>query len=90
MTAKELRAKFEQDLKNLQDNCPHIDESGWMDYMWAPGHLGPPVKVCNTCEKIWFFRIYWTNSSGSCLGLDVNVLLLANGKPISGQTGGFP
>ena len=29
-------------------------------------------------------------SSGSCLGLDINVLLLANVKPISVQKNGFP
>ncbi len=51
MTTKELREKFELDLKELQDNCSH-DESDWMPYMWAPGHFGNDVKVCKNCEKI--------------------------------------
>ena len=49
--AKELRDKFEKDLKDLQDNCPHT-ESTWRLSEWAPGHLGPKVKMCNECDKI--------------------------------------
>jgi hypothetical protein len=49
--AKELRDKFEKDLKELQDNCPHTD-SEWMPFMWAPGHFGPKVRVCGECDKI--------------------------------------
>jgi hypothetical protein len=35
-------------------------------------------------------RFEWQLRGGSCLGLDVAVLLLANGQPISGQKAGFP
>ena len=52
MTAEELRVAFEQDFDKLQDNCPHSEQSDWMDYMWAPGHFGAPVKICKICEKI--------------------------------------
>lgn len=51
MTAKELREQFNKDIQNLQDNCVH-EKSTWMDYMWAPGHFGLPVRVCDYCEKI--------------------------------------
>ena len=50
-TAKETRARHEEELKNLQDNCSHEIISDWMPYMWAPGHYGADVKVCEHCEK---------------------------------------
>ena len=51
MTAKELRAKFEADLKQLQDTCKHKEISDWMEYHWAPGHCSGKVKICKKCEK---------------------------------------
>lgn len=51
MTAKELRDKFEADLKELQDNCEHI-KSEWLEHHFAPGHFGGMVRVCDNCEKI--------------------------------------
>ena len=50
-TAKKLRDKFDADLKALQDACQHPN-SKRMPYMWAPGHMGSDVEVCDTCEKI--------------------------------------
>ena len=45
-TAKELKDKYEADLKELQDTCPHTDQSDWMDHYWAPAHSsGFEVKV---------------------------------------------
>lgn len=52
ITAKELRDKFDADLKEMQEKCKHENVSDWMDYMWAPGHFGLPVKVCRHCDKI--------------------------------------
>jgi hypothetical protein len=49
--AKDLRDEFDRKLKELQDSCHHL-ESMWMDSMWAPGHFGPKVKVCNECDKV--------------------------------------
>jgi hypothetical protein len=49
--AEQLRVKFDNDLKELQDKCTH-ESSDWMPYMWAPGHFGLPVKVCIHCDKI--------------------------------------
>ena len=51
MTAKRLRAKFDRDLKKLQDECSH-KKTNWMPFMWAMGHFGADVKVCDRCEKI--------------------------------------
>jgi hypothetical protein len=50
--AKELRDKFDKELKDLQDNCPHT-ETEEMPYMWAPGHYADNnVIVCKECDKI--------------------------------------
>ena len=49
--AKELRDKFENELKTLQDSCPH-EITEVMPYMWALGHYGNDVEVCKNCEKI--------------------------------------
>ena len=51
MTAKILRDAFEEDLKSLQNICPHTNAQV-MDYMWAPGHFSGTVLVCDVCEKI--------------------------------------
>ena len=51
MTAKQLRNKFDKDLKKLQNTCPH-KKSKWMEYHWAIGHWsGTMVNVCLSCEK---------------------------------------
>lgn len=49
-TAKELREKFEKDLKELQDNCKHKDTE-WLPNLFAPGHFHGQVKVCKKCSK---------------------------------------
>lgn len=51
MTAAELKNKYEEDLKNLQENCPHSSISDWVDEYWAPGH--------STFKKIKYCRICW-------------------------------
>lgn len=50
MTAEKLRHKYEQDLKELQDNCPHV-LTQWMAECYAPGHFLGEVEICNCCEK---------------------------------------
>jgi len=73
--AKELRDKFEKDLKELQDNCPHKD-STWMPYMWAPGHFGPKVRSCNECDKI-LEQEKWepvVNAKGNIVTFDQQVI----------------
>lgn len=51
MTAQELREKYEKDLKELQDHCPH-EEYEELPYEFAPGHSYGYVNVCKRCEKI--------------------------------------
>jgi len=52
-TAKQLKEKYEQDLKELQENCKHEDVSEWIKFMYAPGHYDIwNVKKCNICWKI--------------------------------------
>ena len=50
-TMKQIRRRQEKERTKFQNNCPH-KKSQWMDYMWAPGHFGLPVRTCNVCEKI--------------------------------------
>ncbi len=51
MTAKELREKFEYNLKKLQDSCNH-ENLCYLPYHFAPGHYSHMVNVCDNCEKI--------------------------------------
>jgi len=44
--------RHEREKKKFQDACTHKRISDWMDYMWAPGHMGLPVKICRRCNKI--------------------------------------
>ena len=48
----QMRKRHKEEIEKLQSSCKHTDISGWMDYMWAPGHMGFPVKVCNFCGEI--------------------------------------
>lgn len=51
LSAKDIRKKCDEDIKQLQHICQHI-ESQWMEQCWAPGHFtGRTVRVCLNCEK---------------------------------------
>ena len=50
-TAKQLREKYESDLKKLQEKCSH-EKSTWMDNMVYPGHIYGAVLVCDVCDKV--------------------------------------
>jgi hypothetical protein len=50
-TIKEMRARHESEIIQLQDACPHV-ETRWMPYMYAPGHYGGMVLVCLACDKV--------------------------------------
>ena len=47
-TAKILRKKFEDDLEKIQGSCRH-SKTQTMPFMWAPGHFGDDVEVCDNC-----------------------------------------
>ena len=48
---KDLKEKFDLDVKNLQERCKH-KKSDWFLSRWAPGHFGGDVKLCLFCNKI--------------------------------------
>ena len=51
MTAEELHNKYEEDLKKLQESCPHEHTQEGNEY-WAPGHgTGRVVEMCLDCWK---------------------------------------
>ena len=49
-TAKQLRAKFQEDLEKLQASCKHV-KTTWIPYHFAPGHYGGMVLMCERCDK---------------------------------------
>jgi len=52
VTYKQLRDKFDKDVKKLQKECPHKKTTDWVDKWWAPGHsCGFKVKICLRCNK---------------------------------------
>lgn len=48
---KQMRERHDKEIAQLQESCKHKNKSGWMDYMWAPGHFGGRVKICENCGK---------------------------------------
>ena len=45
--------EYQKKLKELQDSCPHLEKSEWMDYQWAMAHsTGQAAKCCKRCGKI--------------------------------------
>ena len=48
---EQMRERHTREIKALEDNCSHKKLSKWMDCMWAPGHFGGRVKVCDNCGK---------------------------------------
>jgi len=47
---KEMRERHAQEISNLQSKCLH-EKSTRMPFMWAPGHYGNDVLVCDYCGK---------------------------------------
>jgi rubrerythrin len=47
-----MTKRHQKEIDDLQANCKHKKISGWMEYQWAIGHFGYPVKVCEFCGKI--------------------------------------
>jgi len=57
-----LQDKHRQEIKELQENCKHEGETGWLQYFWAPGHWnGSYVKQCLKCGKTFEYK----SSSGN-------------------------
>ena len=71
--AQLLHEKYEQDLKDLQETCPHEQLSDWMSVMWAPGHLcNYDAQVCMECNKHIHIK-HWCTGCGEELIDDVAV-----------------
>lgn len=49
--AQELRERYEKDLKDLQEACPH-KETCVLPNCWAPAHCFGEVEVCIECDKV--------------------------------------
>ena len=47
-----MRLRHEKEVKELQNTCKHKFLSGWVPYMWAPGHFGNNIRFCTFCGKI--------------------------------------
>ena len=49
---KKLKENFEQDVRELQENCPHEALSNPIEVYWAPGHsCGYSSRYCERCGK---------------------------------------
>jgi hypothetical protein len=49
----EMRARHEQEIKDLQEACQHLNISDWMPHYWAAAHSSHyEVKVCRECGKV--------------------------------------
>ena len=46
---KQMQERHEAEIEELQNQCKHEKVSDWMPYMWAPGHFGGDVRVCEFC-----------------------------------------
>jgi RNA polymerase subunit RPABC4/transcription elongation factor Spt4 len=72
---KSMLARHKQEVKTLQDSCPHEKVSDFMDEWWGPGHLtGRRVKCCKKCGKV-VESLRWCQT---CKGSGA---LTAEGKP---------
>ena len=49
---KAMVKRHKQEIVELRAGCTHEGVSEWMPYMWAPGHFGGDVRVCNWCGEI--------------------------------------
>ncbi len=48
---EKIRERHQKEIDALQRECRH-KTSKWTSYMWAPGHMGPNVRICDFCGKI--------------------------------------
>lgn len=51
---EQMRERHKIEIQELQDICEHEIISECMPYMWAPGHFGHCIKVCEFCGKELF------------------------------------
>ncbi len=47
----QMQERHKKEIADLQDNCKH-EKTKRMPFMWAIGHFGADVEVCDWCGKI--------------------------------------
>ena len=47
----QMQERHEKEVRMLQEHCEHKDTRR-MPFMWAPGHFGGDVEVCDFCGTI--------------------------------------
>lgn len=47
----QMEERHKREIAHLQESCQHT-ETRRMPFMWAPGHFGNDVEVCDHCGKI--------------------------------------
>ena len=47
----QMRERHDREVRVLQGHCEHKDTRR-MPFMWAPGHFGGDVEVCDFCGTI--------------------------------------
>jgi len=48
---EQLGKKHELEIEALQNSCKHKKHHR-IAYMWAPGHFGNDVEMCDECGKV--------------------------------------
>ena len=46
-----MRIRHEEEIAKLQRFCKH-EKTSRMPFMWAPGHYGNDVEVCDWCGRL--------------------------------------
>jgi len=45
----QLRKRHRKEIDDFRAACPHPKVTGWIPFMWAPGHFSHHVKICERC-----------------------------------------
>ena len=46
-----IKERHAKEIADFVAACPHSKITGWIPYMWAPGHFSHNVKICERCGK---------------------------------------
>ena len=46
-----IKERHAKEIADFIEACPHPKITGWIPFMWAPGHFSHNVKVCERCGK---------------------------------------
>ena len=48
---EQMSKRHKKEIEQLQKSCKH-EKSERLPFMWAPGHFGNDVEICDFCGKI--------------------------------------